>query len=71
MLLSSIYPPGVYFQGVEGTALTRGRAWSPRSGTTEVWDTTWIGNERIVDVHIGNLHRKHGTDTRSRRAGPD
>ena len=33
MLLSSIYPPGVYFQGVEGTALTRGRAWSPRSGT--------------------------------------
>ena len=31
MLLSSIYPPGVYFQGVEGTALTRGRAWSPSS----------------------------------------
>ena len=26
MLLSSIYPPGVYFQGVEGTALTRRRA---------------------------------------------
>ena len=33
MLLSSIYPLGVYFQGVEGTALTRGRTWSPRSGT--------------------------------------
>ena len=31
MLLSSIYPPGVYAQGVEGTALTRGRAWSPSS----------------------------------------
>ena len=31
MLLSSIYPPGVYFQGVEGAALTRGRAWSPSS----------------------------------------
>ena len=29
MLLSSIYPLGVYFPGVEGTALTRGRAWSP------------------------------------------
>ena len=29
MLLSSIYPPGVYFQGVEGAALTRGRVWSP------------------------------------------
>ena len=32
MLLSTIYPLGVYFQGVEGTALTQGRAWSPRSG---------------------------------------
>ena len=31
MLLSSIYPLGVYFQGVEGTVLTRGRAWSPSS----------------------------------------
>ena len=31
MLLSSIYPPGVYFQGVEGAALTRGRAGSPSS----------------------------------------
>ena len=31
MLLSSMYPPGVYFQGVEGTALMRGRAWSPSS----------------------------------------
>ena len=31
MLLSSIYPPGVYFQGMEGTALTWGRAWSPSS----------------------------------------
>ena len=31
MLLSTIYPLGVYFQGVEGTALARGRAWSPSS----------------------------------------
>ena len=31
MLLSNIYPPGVYIQGVEGTALTRGRVWSPSS----------------------------------------
>ncbi len=31
MLLSSIYPLGVYFQGVEGTALMRGWAWSPSS----------------------------------------
>ena len=30
-MLSSIYPPGVYFQGAESTALTRGRVWSPSS----------------------------------------
>jgi len=23
-----------------------------------VWDTSWVGDERIVDVHIGNLRRK-------------
>lgn len=33
---------------------------------TEVWDTSWVGDERIVDVHIGNLRRKLGTDTRGR-----
>jgi len=38
---------------------------------TEAWDTTWISDERIVDVYIGNLHRKHGTDTRGWQAGPD
>ena len=31
MLLSSIYPPGVYFQGVEGAALTQGRVGLPSS----------------------------------------
>ena len=59
-------PPGGIF--------SRGGGHSPHAGqdvVTEVWDTTWIGDERIVDVHIGNLHRKHGTDTRGRRAGPD
>ncbi len=25
---------------------------------TDVWDTSWIGDERIIDVHIGNLRRK-------------
>ena len=39
ILLSSVYPLGVYFQGMEGTALTRGRAWSPSSLLT-------VGRER-------------------------
>lgn len=29
---------------------------------TEVWDTSWVGDERIVDVHIGNLRRKVGAE---------
>ena len=31
MLFSSVYPPGVYFQGVDGAALTQGRAGLPSS----------------------------------------
>lgn len=27
----------------------------------DVWDTSWIGDERIIDVHIGNLRRKLDT----------
>ena len=27
-----------------------------------VWDTSWVGDERIVDVHIGHLRRKLGEE---------
>ena len=27
-----------------------------------VWDPAWVGDERIVDVHIGHLRRKLGND---------
>ncbi|MGQ1795821.1 response regulator transcription factor [Kocuria oceani] len=27
-----------------------------------VWDPAWVGDERIVDVHIGHLRRKLGED---------
>ena len=27
-----------------------------------VWDPAWVGDERIVDVHIGHLRRKLGQD---------
>lgn len=47
-------------------ALRPGRVCSRRELVTEVWDTTWVGDERIVDVHIGNLRRKLGTDARGR-----
>ncbi|MGD7003829.1 response regulator transcription factor [Corynebacterium halotolerans] len=38
-----------------GQVLTR------RELITDVWDTSWIGDERIIDVHIGNLRRKLDT----------
>ena len=60
-------PPGGIF--------SRGGGHGPHAGqgvVTEVWGTTWIGDERIIDVHIGNLHCKHGSNTRGRGgAGPD
>ena len=27
-----------------------------------VWDPAWVGDERIVDVHIGHLRRKLGEE---------
>ena len=54
------------FELLVALALRRGQALTRHHLVTEVWDTTWVGDERIVDVHIGNLRRKLGTDTRGR-----
>ena len=35
-----------------------GRAYSRRQLIDIVWDPSWVGDERIVDVHIGHLRRK-------------
>jgi DNA-binding response OmpR family regulator len=32
-----------------------------------VWDQTWVGDEHLVDVHIGHLRRKLGDDPNSPR----
>src|SRR5699024_2609027 len=48
-------------------ALRLGRVLSRHDLVTAVWDTTWVGDERIVDVHIGNLRRKLGTDADDHR----
>ena len=32
-----------------------------------VWDETWVGDEHLVDVHIGHLRRKLGDDSGSPR----
>jgi len=28
-----------------------------------VWGAAWVGDEHLVDVHIGHLRRKLGDDT--------
>ena len=33
-------------------------ALSRRQIINEVWDTTWVGDEHVVDVHIANLRKK-------------
>ncbi len=39
-----------------------GRVLSRRQLIDAVWDTSWVGDERIVDVHIGHLRRKLGEE---------
>ncbi|AGF73875.1 response regulator transcription factor [Corynebacterium halotolerans] len=51
------------FELLLALALRPGQALTRQELVTEVWDTTWVGDERIVDVHIGNLRRKLGTDS--------
>ncbi|MCV7065725.1 response regulator transcription factor [Mycolicibacterium farcinogenes] len=39
-----------------------GVALSRRQILESVWETTYVGNEHLVDVHIGHLRRKLGDD---------
>lgn len=42
--------------GLPKAALTR------RQIIERVWDTAWIGDDHVVDVHVANLRRKLGDD---------
>jgi DNA-binding response OmpR family regulator len=37
-------------------------AFSRRQLIDDVWDIAWVGDEHIVDVHIGHIRRKLGDD---------
>ena len=41
-------------------------AFSRRQLIDEVWGETWVGDEHLVDVHIGHLRRKLGDDAAER-----
>jgi len=36
--------------------------WSRRTLIDEVWETGWVGDEHLVDVHIAHVRRKLGDD---------
>ena len=40
-----------------------GRAWERSDLIKEVWDVEYIGDERVVDVHIGQIRKKLDSDT--------
>jgi len=40
---------------------------SRRQLVDAVWDETWVGDEHLVDVHVGHLRRKLGDDPSSPR----
>jgi DNA-binding response OmpR family regulator len=40
---------------------------SRRQLLERVWDTDWVGDDHLVDVHIANLRRKLGDDPRAPR----
>jgi DNA-binding response OmpR family regulator len=42
-------------------------AFSRRQLVDEVWDTVWVGDDHIVDVHIGHIRHKLGDDANSAR----
>lgn len=39
-----------------------GVVWSRRQLIDEVWGERWVGNDHLVDVHVGHLRRKLGDD---------
>lgn len=45
-------------------ALTRrpSMAFTRRQVIDDVWDTSWVGDEHVVDVHVAHLRRKLGDD---------
>jgi DNA-binding response OmpR family regulator len=37
-------------------------AFNRRQLIDEVWDTAWVGDEHVVDVHVAHLRKKLGDD---------
>ncbi len=48
------------FDVLEALSARPGMAFSRRQVIDAVWGSRWVGDEHLVDVHIGNLRRKLG-----------
>jgi DNA-binding response OmpR family regulator len=55
------------FDVLEALSARPAMAFSRRQLIDAVWDQTWVGDEHLVDVHVGHLRRKLGDDPGSPR----
>jgi DNA-binding response OmpR family regulator len=55
------------FDVLEALSARPSMAFSRRQLIDAVWDQTWVGDEHLVDVHVGHLRRKLGDDPGSPR----
>jgi DNA-binding response OmpR family regulator len=55
------------FDVLEALSARPSLVFSRRQLIDAVWDQTWVGDEHLVDVHVGHLRRKLGDDPGSPR----
>jgi DNA-binding response OmpR family regulator len=55
------------FDVLEALSARPAMVFSRRQLIDAVWDQTWVGDEHLVDVHVGHLRRKLGDDPSSPR----
>jgi len=55
------------FDVLEALSARPSLVYSRRQLIDAVWDQTWVGDEHLVDVHVGHLRRKLGDDPSSPR----
>jgi DNA-binding response OmpR family regulator len=55
------------FDVLEALSARPAQVFSRRQLIDAVWDQTWVGDEHLVDVHVGHLRRKLGDDSSSPR----
>ncbi|MFQ6171313.1 winged helix-turn-helix domain-containing protein [Oryzobacter sp. R7] len=55
------------FDVLEALARHPERVFTRRQLINAVWDENWVGDDHLVDVHVGHLRRKLGDDAQEQR----